>query len=165
MTDNVFYIYSNCLAWDRKKNSFPYHLIYQLQHLTFCGSRNIFLFPPPNFPRTLNATWAMLSTGLLRVFHSACVKNHQTNHFQLREVTFFDKSCTLLSLKTKKIELITLNMLDYIGFMYMYMYLFPILKAISFLSLSWKMFTLKRCFYFAPSSWKVVDRMNLFLNE
>lgn len=160
----MFFIF-NSLAWERKKNSFLYHLIYQPQHLTFCGSLSIFLFPPPNFPRTLNATWAMLSTGLLRVFHSACVQKIIKQIIFNWEVTFFDKSCTLLSLKTKKIELITLNMLDYIGFMYMYMYLFPILKAISFLSLSWKMFTLKRCFYFAPSSWKVVDRMNLFLNE
>ena len=38
---------------------------------TFCGSLSILLFPPPNFPRTLNATWAIPSFEFLKVFHRA----------------------------------------------------------------------------------------------
>lgn len=48
--------------------------------LTFWGSLSILRFPPPNFPRTRNATWAILSTGLLRVFHNACVMKYIHQH-------------------------------------------------------------------------------------
>ena len=38
---------------------------------TFCGSRSIFRLLPPNFPRTLKATCAILSGGCLRHRHRA----------------------------------------------------------------------------------------------
>ena len=42
---------------------------------TFCGSLSILLLPPPNLPKTLKATWAILSCGLRRVFQSAWKHN------------------------------------------------------------------------------------------
>ena len=42
-----------------------------LNQPTFWGSFNILRLPPPNLPKTLKATWAMLSCGFRSVFHRA----------------------------------------------------------------------------------------------
>lgn len=46
--------------------------------LTFCGSIIILRLPPPNFPSTLNATWATASFGFLSVLHRACISSART---------------------------------------------------------------------------------------
>ena len=47
------------------------NVIVQDHSNTCWGDVSIFLLLPPNLPKTLNATWAMLSSGLCNVCHKA----------------------------------------------------------------------------------------------